>query len=87
MKKLSSKNGMVLVLLLLAGIVIGGFIGEQFSSSPALSWLGYGKTFGLTSPLTLDIGVLVLQFGLTLKFTISGIIGIVIAAVIYNRFF
>ncbi|MCI1930520.1 MAG: DUF4321 domain-containing protein [Clostridia bacterium] len=84
MRRSKSKNGFVLVLMLLAGIVIGGFIGDYCGSVKALSWLGYGKTFGLTSPLKLDIGVLVLQFGLTIKFTIAGIIGIVVAAFIYR---
>ncbi|MBQ5881561.1 MAG: DUF4321 domain-containing protein, partial [Bacteroidales bacterium] len=42
------------------------------------------KSFGLSNPLTLDLGVLVLTFGLTIKFTIASIIGIVIAAIIYH---
>ena len=50
----------------------------------ALSWLSYGKTFGLSSPIVLDLGVLVLTFGLTIKFTIASIIGIIIAAIIYR---
>ena len=59
---------LTLILLLLAGLVIGGFIGEWLSSYPTFSFLNYGKTFGLTSPLILDLNVLVLTFGLTVKF-------------------
>lgn len=81
----SGKNGWVLVLLLLAGVVIGGFIGDMCGGISALSWLAYGKTFGLTSPLILDLGIIVLSFGLTIKFTIAGIIGIIIAAIIYQK--
>lgn len=81
----SGKNSWVLVLLLLAGVVLGGFIGDYLSHISALSWLGYGKSFGLSSPLVLDLGVLVLQFGLTIKFTIAGIIGIILAVVIYRK--
>lgn len=84
MRKFRSKNGFVLALMLFIGIVLGGFIGDYLSSSTSLGWLGYGKTFGLTSPLKLDIGVLVLQFGITIRFTIAGIIGIAIAALIYK---
>ena len=51
----------------------------------ALSWLGYGNSFGLSSPLVLDLGVLTLQFGLTIRFTIAGIIGIVLAFLIYRK--
>ena len=76
---------LTLILLLLAGLVIGGFIGEWLSSYPTFSFLNYGKTFGLTSPLILDLNVLVLTFGLTVKFTLASIIGIVIAFIIYRR--
>ena len=76
---------LTLILLLLAGLVIGGFIGEWLSSYPTFSFLNYGKTFGLTSPLILDLNVLVLTFGLTVKFNLASRIGIVIAFIIYRR--
>ena len=41
--------------------------------------LNYGKTFGLTSPVVLDLNVLVLTFGFTVRFNLAGIIGIIIA--------
>ena len=50
-----------LILLLLAGLVIGGFIGEWLSAYPSFSFLNYGKTFGLTSPVVLDLNVLVVK--------------------------
>lgn len=81
----TGKNGWALFLLLLAGVVLGGFIGYLTQGVPGLSWLNYGQTFGLSSPLELDAGVLVLTFGLTIKFNIASIIGIVIAAFIYHR--
>ena len=85
MARRSSQNIWVLVLLMLAGVVLGGFIGNALGSISALSWLGYGSSFGLSSPLVLDLGVLTLQFGLTIRFTIAGIIGIVLAFLIYRK--
>ncbi|MBQ6537816.1 MAG: DUF4321 domain-containing protein [Eubacterium sp.] len=79
-----SKNAWVLVLLLLAGVVLGSFIGHITNGVSWLSWLDYGMTFGLTNPVTLDVGVLVLTFGLTIHFSIASIIGIVVAAIIYH---
>ena len=81
----TGKNGWALFLLHLAGVVLGGFIGYLTQDISGLSWLNYGQTFGLSSPLELDAGVLVLTFGLTIKFNIASIIGIVIAAFFYHR--
>ena len=49
MKGTGSKNAWALFLLLLAGIVLGGFIGMLAEGIPALSWLAYGQSFGLTN--------------------------------------
>ena len=84
MAKSAGKNSWALVLLLLAGIVIGSFIAQATSGIPFLSWLNYGQKFGLTSPVELSLGVLVIQFGITIKITIGSIIGIIIASVVYR---
>ena len=78
------KNYWALFLLILTGIVLGGFIGNLAAGVSWLSWLGYGQTFGLTSPLILDLGILVLTFGLTIRITIASIIGVLLAILIYR---
>lgn len=78
-------SGWALFLLVFAGIVIGGFVGEWLGVYQSFSWLAYGKTFGLVSPVVLDLNMLVITFGLTVKFNIASIIGIVIAFIIYRR--
>jgi hypothetical protein len=79
-----AKNGWTLLLLVLAGVVLGGFIGSLASEVSGLQWLNYGQTFGLESPIVLSLGLLVLTFGLTIKITISSIIGIILAILIYR---
>ena len=69
MRGRSSQNIWILVLLMLAGVVLGGFIAKLVGGVSALSWLAYGNSFGLSSPLMLDLGVLTLQFGLTIRFS------------------
>ena len=81
---IGGKNNWALFLLLLSGIVLGGFIGNLASGVPGLSWLSYGQSFGLTSPIVLDLGILVLTFGLSIKITIASIIGVLIAIFIYR---
>ena len=83
----ASKNYWILLVFILIGIVLGGFIGQLFQNVPALAWLGYGKTFGLTSPVTLDLGIIVLTFGISFNITIAGIIGVVLAFVIFHLIF
>lgn len=78
------KNYWALTLLILAGIVLGSFIATLTSGISGLSWLSYGQTFGFQNPIVLDLGVMVLTFGLTIKITIAGILGIIIAAFIYH---
>ena len=78
-------NNLSLVLLLLAGLVIGGFIGDWLSSFDAFSFLSYGKTFGLSSPMVLDLSVVVLTFGVIFKINMASIIGVVIAFFVYRK--
>ncbi len=78
------KNAWSLLLLVLAGIVLGGFIGTLTGGIPALSWLNYGQSFGLDSPMVLNLGILVITFGLTIKITMASILGIVIAILVYR---
>jgi hypothetical protein len=77
---MKKKNNWTCLILILAGIVLGGFIGSLFNSS----WLNYGQAFGLTNPVTLDLGILIITFGLTIKITISSIIGVIIGILIYR---
>ena len=84
MRKAGSKNAWVLLILMLAGIVVGGFIGNLASGVSGLSWLNYGQAFGLDNPLVLNLGILVITFGLTIKITIASILGMIIAGFIYR---
>lgn len=78
------QNAWALFLLLLAGIVLGGFIGMLADGVSSLNWLSYGQTFGLDDPVVLNLGLLVVTFGLTIKITIASIIGVIVAIFIYR---
>ena len=47
------KNGWFLLLFIMIGIVLGGLIAESTAGIESLSWLSYGNTFGLDSPLVI----------------------------------
>lgn len=78
------KNSWVLLLMLLSGIVLGGFIGEMTKGVAGLSWLNFGQSFGLNDPLVLNFGILVITFGLSIRITMASIIGVIIAIVTYH---
>lgn len=62
----------------------GGFIGEMTAKVPGLSWLNFGESFGLNDPLILNLGILVITFGLSIRITMASIIGVIIAILIYH---
>lgn len=70
----------VLVLLILVGFVIGGFIGTYFDGT----FLNYGQTFGMSAPLVMNLGFFVLTFGLTIHITIASVLGVIISLLVWR---
>ena len=79
------KNIWILVLFILCGIVVGGLLGELASNVDFLWWLSYGEEFGISTPITLDLQVITLTFGLIFKINIASIIGMILAIFIYRK--
>ena len=79
-----TKNFWVLLLLLLAGVVLGGFIGSLAEGISWLSWLNFGEAFGLKDPIVLNLGILVITIGLSIKITMASIIGMIIAIITFR---
>ena len=69
-----------LVVLVLIGFVIGTFIGTYFDKS----FLNYGQSFGMSSPVELNLGFIILTFGLQFQITIASVLGVVLALLIYK---
>ena len=82
---LKEKNIWILIVFLLAGIVIGGLLGELATKVSALSWLGYGQAFGLSTPVELNLSVVIITFGLLFNINIASIIGMALAIFIYRK--
>lgn len=79
------KNIWILMLFILSGLVIGGLLGELAGQVDFLWWLSYGQSFGLSSPIQLDLNILTISFGLMFKINIASIIGLIIAILVYRK--
>jgi len=79
------KTGMALFLILLSGLVIGGFIGHYLADIPFAGWLAYGHDFGISEPMGLELGIIKLQFGLMLRINVAGVIGLLLGILLYKR--
>ena len=82
---MKEKNIWILMIFILSGLVVGGLLGDLAGKVDFLWWLGYGESFGLTSPLELDLSIIKITFALAFKINISSIIGLILAIFIYKK--
>ena len=80
-----SKNKWALFILILAGVVAGGFIGVYLGELPYMGWLNLGANFGVDPPFAVNLGLIAVCFGFNIKFTVAGLIGMAISIILYNR--
>lgn len=88
--KTLGKNNWALFLLILLGIVVGSFLGHLTRDVKYLDWLDNGIFFAIgdskkSNVLTLDLGVLIISFGLQIKITIASVIGAIASVFIYKK--
>lgn len=69
-----NKKFWINLFLVLAGVVFGTMIAHVTSGISALSWLAFGQSFGLSSPLTLDLGIITITFGINITISVATVI-------------
>lgn len=79
------KNFWIFLVFMLAGLVIGGLLGELANKVTWLWWLSYGENFGLADPVTLDLSILKISFAFMIKINVASIIGMAIALFWYRK--
>lgn len=68
--------------LICTGIVVGAMVAEMTVGIPYLSWLSYGLDFGTETPLVLNLNVLRLTVGVSVKITISTILFVALSLIL-----
>ncbi|NLC11381.1 MAG: DUF4321 domain-containing protein [Firmicutes bacterium] len=76
------KNWGLLIFLVVIGSIFGSFLGQAFQGY--LPVLNYGESIGL-SPTNINLSVLTITFGVTLKLNIASILGFFAALFVYAR--
>jgi hypothetical protein len=66
----------------LCGIVVGMMVASFTKDIAALSWLSFGLSFGMTSPLVLDLSLIKLTLGLSVDLNVATIICITLSLII-----
>ncbi len=82
---MGEKRFWLFIIFLFAGIILGGLLGELATNVSFLSWLSYGKSFGLTEPFVLDISILQISLKFLVQLNVASIIGILIAIIVYRK--
>lgn len=79
----------VLLVIVILGALIGSVIGEVIGTLAPGGYLekvfSRGVNPGLAPPAVLDLKVLTLTFGLTVKINLASLLGIVLALLIYRK--
>lgn len=73
------KHFWINLFLVLVGIVVGAVAVQLTAGVPWLAWLAFGLDFGTSAPFALELGVLSLTLGISVRITISSIIFIAIS--------
>jgi hypothetical protein len=80
----TGRNRWTLFLFLLAGMVLGAFLGYYLRDYAWLAWLDFGQAFGITGPVTLSLGVLSFTIGFVVRINIGSLIGMALAYAAYR---
>jgi len=81
--RIRTRNPWVLLLLLLTGAVIGGFLGQYLNQF--FPFLQHNYPVGIREPLFLDLGFLSLIFGFVVNINVAGVLGLIIAILIFLK--
>ena len=80
-------SALAIVLILVIGVIFGEIITYLTRDIAALNWLNIGYTFGLQSPLVLDLSVISFTLGFAIHINIAVLLGLLIASLFYRFVF
>lgn len=76
------RSGWIMFLMIISGLVIGGFLGEMLGKYLPILKFGYSLS---VSPHTWNLKIVQLTFGLSININMFSILGIILAIYIYSK--
>ncbi len=78
------KHTILLILLLIAGAVVGSFMASITGDIQGLNWLAFSKGVSI-SPFTINLVIFSLTFGVDFSMSIAQVIFMIIAVAFYPK--
>lgn len=78
------KNKILLILLILAGAVLGSLVSGAAAGTDALRWLSYSKEIGV-SPTVINLVIIKFTIGFQLSISAAQVIFMLIAVLFYPK--
>lgn len=74
----------ILVLVVVAGALLGSVLADALGQFTYLAALGRSITVGVDPPLTIDLRVLMVTFGFTVRLNLAIVVGILLAVYLFR---
>lgn len=74
----------VLLVVVVAGAMLGSVVADSVGQFTYLAPLGRSVVFGVDPPVTLDLRVLTLTVGLTVRLNLATVLGIILAIYLFR---
>ena len=75
------RNMLLFGFYLVAAVVVGALLAAAATQVPALAWLAFGKSIGLSveNPMVIDLSVIKVAFGLEVGITVAHLLCLIAA--------
>lgn len=82
----SGKSSIFFVFFVLLGALTGSLLGDMLGDITVLKFLKYVYSIGTPAPVSLNLKVVSLTFGLNLNMNVMSIIGVIVAIILYRKY-